>query len=269
MLKTILITGATDGIGLATARKLVSYGHRVLLHGRDEKKLSASQQSLSSLARSAVIETYLADLSQHEQVDALTQAISDKHKKLDVVINNAGVFKPTPALTTDQLDMCFVINTLAPYLLTRNLLPLLDTNSRVVNVSSAAQSPFDLSALSGTFVVKDPMKAYAQSKLALIMWSSAMAQMGGTQTPSVITVNPGSMLGTKMVRDGFGIDGGDINIGAEIIFKAALSDTFSDSSGKYFDNDLGKFTDPHPYAQDIVKCSQLVQKMNELLLIWR
>lgn len=265
MSKTILITGSTDGIGLATAKALVSLGHHVLLHGRDTGKLEKTQQTLSSLPDGGRVESYVANLSQLSEVAALAHAITEKHSRLDVLINNAGVFKTAETRTQDGLDVRFAVNTLAPYLLTQQLLPLLGSSGRVINVSSAAQAPVDLQALSGHTRLRDDFKAYAQSKLALIMWSQLMAQALGEQGPTIIAVNPGSMLGSKMVREGFGVAGGDITIGADILTRLALADQFADARGRYFDNDAGGFAEPHPDALDVEKSGAVVRELDRML----
>ncbi|NER80280.1 MAG: SDR family NAD(P)-dependent oxidoreductase, partial [Leptolyngbya sp. SIO1D8] len=115
MLKTILVTGATDGIGLETARMLVSLGHTVLLHGRTPAKLKNVEKMLS--ADGGRVESYGADLSRMADVEALAKAVSQKHTKLDVLINNAGVYSVSNPMTQDSLDIRFVVNAIAPYLL--------------------------------------------------------------------------------------------------------------------------------------------------------
>ncbi len=174
MLKTILITGSTDGIGLAAARLLAAQGHTLLLHGRDPAKLADTAKALASQAGAGRIETCLADLSRLEEVEALAQAVAERHTHIDVLINNAGVFRTPVTVTPDGLDMRFAVNTIAPYLLTQKLLPLMDASGRVINLSSAAQMPVDAEALAGRKKLDD-MPAYAQSKLALTMWSRALA----------------------------------------------------------------------------------------------
>lgn len=268
MPKTILLTGATDGIGLATAGRLIAQGHTLLVHGRSAAKLATTVQALKGISSSARVERHLADLSQRSQVEAMASAIVRTHRRLDVIINNAGVFKSSAPVTSDGLDLCFVVNTLAPYLLTRRLLPHLNAKSRVVNISSAAQSPVDLRALVGQIRLSDPFTAYAQSKLALTMWSRAMAESVGAAGPAIIALNPGSMLGTKMVRDGFGVAGSDVRIGAEIVASAAVSEAFAEASGKYFDNDTGRFAVPHPDALDRHKCALLIQAIEDALARW-
>ncbi|EGV19965.1 SDR family NAD(P)-dependent oxidoreductase [Thiocapsa marina] len=269
MPKTIFITGSTDGIGLAAAQRLAAEGHRVLLHGRNPQKLEQAQASVAAHADDTRIDGYIADLSNLAEVAALAETLAAEHPRLDVLINNAGIFKTPKTRTRDGLDVRFAVNTLAPYLLTQRLLPVLGPDGRVVNLSSAAQSPVDPEALAGRVALADDFAAYAQSKLALTMWSRALAlsldpSLGGAG-PAVIAVNPGSMLGTKMVKDGFGVAGADIRIGAEILVRAALSEEFAGASGLYFDNDKGRFAAPHADALDAHKCAELVRQIDAVL----
>ena len=160
--------------------------------------------------------------------------------------------------------MRFVVNTIAPYRLTQRLLPALGTTGRVVNLSSAAQASVNMKAFCGDAKLSDSA-AYAQSKLAITAWSRGLAQRLGPQGPMIVSVNPGSMLGTKMVRDAYGMPGGDVGIGAEILVRAALGDDFASASGKYFDNDAGRFASPHPDALDPKKIETVVNAIEGLL----
>ncbi|MEM8970728.1 MAG: SDR family NAD(P)-dependent oxidoreductase [Pseudomonadota bacterium] len=243
MTKTLLITGSTDGIGLLTAKKLSEAGHIVLLHGRGVDKLKAAAAEIGG-----AVETYGADLSDMNAVRQLATDIRAKHDRLDVLINNAGVLKtPKPVLESGQ-DVRFVVNTFAPYLLTELLLPIIPQDGRVVNLSSAAQAPVNVAAMQGGVPLSD-MDAYAQSKLAITIWTREWAKTL-PNGPVMVAVNPGSLLASKMVKEGFGVAGGDLNIGAEILIEAALSDRFAASSGAYFDNDSRTFADPHAAALD-------------------
>ncbi|WP_439886228.1 SDR family NAD(P)-dependent oxidoreductase [Pseudomonas sp. MBLB4123] len=262
MAKTILITGATDGIGLETAKLLCAQGHRVLLHGRNPAKLETARQALSGGGHA---ETYLADLSDPCQVVALAQAITEQHDRLDVLINNAGIFRSEQSRTAEGFDVRFAVNTLAPYLLTQRLLPVLGPDARVVNLSSAAQAPVDLDALAGRTPIADPFESYAQSKLALTMWTHGLAHALKGRGPLLVAVNPGSLLATKMVKEGFGMAGKNLRTGADILVRAALSDEFAAASGRYFDNDAGCFAAPHPDALDLQKCQEVVQLIESTL----
>ena len=264
MQKTILVTGATDGIGLETARMLVSLGHNVLLHGRNPEKLEKVERTLSALPDSGRVESYVSDLSRMADVEALAKAVAEKHAKLDVLINNAGVYNTPNLITHDGLDVRFAVNTIAPYLLTQRLLPLLGASGRVINLSSAAQSPVDPEALVGRGKLSDGA-AYAQSKLALTMWSRYMALSLKDDGPAIIAVNPRSMLGSKMVKEAYGVAGSDLRIGTEILCRASLADEFAAASGQYFDNDIGQFTSPHPDALNPQKCEEIVRVIEEVL----
>ncbi|MEM6502627.1 MAG: SDR family NAD(P)-dependent oxidoreductase [Cyanobacteria bacterium P01_C01_bin.89] len=262
MSKTILLTGATDGIGLETAKLLVAQGHRVLLHGRTPTKLAKVAEDL---AEQGAVESYTADLADLAEVKTLAESVAAEHGHLDVLINNAGVLKTSTPITQDGLDVRFVVNAIAPYLLTKKLLPLMNPSGRVVNVSSAAQSPVDLHALTGQHRVAEDFSAYAQSKLAITMWSRYLARSLGNNGPIIVAVNPGSLLGSKMVREGFGMAGKDLQIGANILCRAALSEDFATASGKYFDNDAGQFASPHADALDDKKSGDVVRTIKNIL----
>ena len=264
MRKTILITGATDGIGLETARMMILSGHNVLLHGRSLAKLENVKSALSAIADGGEVESYVADLSRLADVETLADVVAERYTKLDVLINNAGVYNTPDRLTRDGLDVRFAVNTIAPYLLTKRLLPLIGRSGRVINLSSAAQAPIDPEAMVGRVRLSDGM-AYAQSKLALTMWTRSMALSIRDDGPAIIAVNPRSMLGSKMVKQAYGVAGGDLRIGAEILVRASLSDEFAAASGQYFDNDIGNFASPHPDARDTQKCEAMVQVIEAIL----
>ncbi|WP_299211126.1 SDR family NAD(P)-dependent oxidoreductase [uncultured Tateyamaria sp.] len=234
MTKTILITGSTDGIGLLTARTLANMGHTVILHGRSADKLaSAAQEVGGDVAR------YQADLSSLQETAKLAEAVTANHDRIDVLINNAGVYKtPNPILPNGH-DVRFVVNTLAPHVLTEALLPIMPSDGRIINLSSAAQAPVDLAALAGDKHLDD-MGAYAQSKRGIALWS---AQMAATHPdgPVFIAVNPGSLLASKMVKEGFGVAGNDLQIGVDILCRLSLDDQFASASGQYWDNDADGF----------------------------
>ena len=120
----------------------------------------------------------------------------------------------------------------------------------------------NIDALAGR-VRLDDMSAYAQSKLAITIWSRAMADQR-TDGPIYIAVNPGSLLASKMVREGFGVPGKDLGIGADILVRAALADEFGEANGKYFDNDEGHFASPHTDASSTRKREQLVEAIERL-----
>ncbi len=257
MAKTILITGSTDGIGLLTAQILADEGHHILLHGRSTDKLTKAAEEVGHGC-----ETYAADLSDIAQVRALANAVRAKHDTLDVLINNAGVLK-VPQTPGSALDIRFMVNTIAPYALTQALLPIIPADGRIINLSSAAQAPVDLAALSGQRSGAD-MDMYAQSKLALTIFTREMAAQHPSG-PVMVAVNPGSLLASKMVKEGFGVAGNDLSIGANILKDAALSEDFADKSGQYFDNDAGRFAQPHSAALNADHSADVMRGIEETL----
>ncbi len=264
MMKTILITGATDGIGLQAARQFVSHGHRLLVHGRNAAKLQQTRSQLEALNDKAEVRDYCCDLSDLQAVVEMAQQLLADQKQIDVIINNAGVLKTPDTRTGDNLDIRFVVNTLAPYLLTRLLLPACPSSGRVINLSSAAQAPVDRQAMR-QFQPMSDMDAYSQSKLAITMWSAALADELGETGPMVISVNPGSLLATNMVKEGFGIEGKDVTIGSDILVRLALSSEADIVTGSYYDNDNDRFADPHVDALDATNNRALMQAIGDQL----
>lgn len=281
MAKSILITGSTNGIGLEAAKAFACQGHNVLLHGRSKKKLAHAKSTVMAAASAAgktpaaPFDTFAADLSNLKEVDDFADSVLSKYDHLDVLINNAGVFVTSNPQTSDGRDVRFVVNALSPYLLTKKLLPVIkstdgsSTRGRVINLSSAAQQnsrSVDLQAFAEPMSFSD-FDAYAQSKLAITQWTAHMAaaQQKTKDGPIVVAVNPASMLGTKMVKDGFGVAGIDIRIGTDILVRAALSDEFANASGRYFDNDSERFRNPHSDVMNAKKNAQVVNVLEEAL----
>lgn len=258
MTKTILITGSTDGIGLLTAQNLANEGHTILLHGRGAGRLADAVNKVGGK-----VETYAADLSRISDVQNFASAVIEKHDRLDVLINNAGVLKAKDTVTEAGHDVRFVVNTLAPYALTRALLPIIPKDGRIVNLSSAAQAPIDLEAMRGGKQLGHN-EAYAQSKLAITIWTRELAKEL-TDGPVVVAVNPGSLLASKMVKEGYGIAGNDLSIGADILREAALGASFADATGKYFDNDSGRFAQPHAAAMDKEHSAKVMKGIEQAL----
>ena len=258
--KTILMTGSTDGIGLQAAKVLAAKGHELILHGRSAEKLATIKTAHSELAGAS---SFVADLSDLKETAQMAEAITAAHPSLDVLINNAGVFKAPMAKAPNGMDLRFVVNTLAPYVLAQGLLPIIPKTGRILNLSSAAQMPIDMKAMTGHTAVSESM-AYAQSKLAITMWSAHMAA-ALPDGPAVIAVNPASLLGTKMVKEAYGSEGKDIRIGSDILVRLALDAEFADKSGQYYDNDRGRFGPPHVDALDSQKIAAFMSELEALL----
>ncbi len=258
-MKTILLTGATDGIGLETAKTFVKDGHKLILHGRNNEKLQNLKSMLLNINKNADIALIRADLSIMAETHKMADEILALGINLDVIINNAGVFVTKSPKTVDNIDVRFAVNTVSPYIITKKLLPILSTGGRVVNVSSAAQAAFNLKSFD---VRNSDSEAYAESKLAIIMWSIELAKDTGV---NIVSVNPKSFLGSKMVKEAYGRQGYDLKLGADILNRAALSREFESASGKYFDNDYGVFAEPHPFALNDINRKELIKALNGFL----
>lgn len=260
MSRTILLTGATDGIGLQLAKKLASEGHFLFVHGRNDQKLETLKSTLLESNKELELVLLQADLSEIDQTKKMVNQVLETNKNIDVIINNAGVYVTNNTKNKDGFDTRFMVNAVSPYCLTQGLLPLLREGSRVVNVSSAAQSPVDIEK----FIKKGDFshdEAYAQSKLALIMWGMELAE--SEKSIMTVSVNPKSFLGSKMVKEAYGREGFDLKFGVDILYKASFSAEFSTASGKYYDNDNQCFASPHPFALDKEKRKKWVEILTQ------
>jgi len=268
MSKTILITGSTDGIGKLAAIKLAKDGHEIYMHGRNAEKLENVITEVKSLSNNENIKGFVTDFSDLNAVKEMVKEVKNSLSKIDVLINNAGVFKSSTTNNADGLELRFVVNYLAPYLLTKELMPLLEkgTAPRLINLSSAAQAVVSLDALSGKVPI-GVQSAYAQSKLALTMWSFDLAKK--LKNISVIAVNPGSLLNTNMVREAYGKYWSSADKGGNIIYDLAVSKEYEGVTGKYFDNDQGDpkgaFGEAHGDAYDDELIRQLINHTETIL----
>ncbi len=263
-MKTILITGSTDGIGKLVGIKFAEQGHEVYLHGRNPDKLAKVVSEIKEETKNENIIGFVADFSDLYAVKQMSQEINQDLSKLDVLINNAGVYKSSKSQNIDGLDMRFVVNYLAPIVFTNELIPLLKKGGapRIINLSSAAQSSIDYEVFTGV-KQRSESETYAQSKLALTMWSFYLAKT--KPDINVIAVNPGSLLNTNMVKEAFGKHWSSADKGANILYELAVSGDYQGVSGKYFDNDRGTFAEAHPDAYDETKINKLVTTTAQIL----
>jgi NAD(P)-dependent dehydrogenase (short-subunit alcohol dehydrogenase family) len=180
--KVCLVTGATSGIGLVTARELARQGARVVIVGRDQGRCDAAVAQARAAGGEA--EALLADLSSLEQTHALAGQFRERHGRLDVLVNNAGGIWLRRELTVDGLERTFAVNHLAPFLLTHRLLDLLRASapSRVVNVSSRAhrKATLDFDNLQGERSYGG-WRQYCRTKLMNLLFTYELARrLAGT-----------------------------------------------------------------------------------------
>lgn len=261
--KIILITGSTDGIGKLAAMELASEGHILLLHGRNKEKLDAVVAEVKEYSRNEEVSGFVADFSDLSEVKHMAQQVRETVRYLDVLVNNAGVFKSSKRLSKQGYDLRFAVNYFASVVLTGGLWDLLVKNTgRVINVGSAAQTSIFWEVATGQARVTES-QAYAQSKLAITMWSRYLAKSQGSV--SVVAVNPGSLLDTRMVREAYGTSWAPAEKGARVLAQLALIQLPHERSGEYFDNDAGEFRQAHPDVYNQNEVENLVQRTERLL----
>jgi NAD(P)-dependent dehydrogenase (short-subunit alcohol dehydrogenase family) len=237
----ILVTGSTDGIGKATAAALMSKGADVIIHGRNPKKGQNVQRELKEKTGRGSPDLLIADLSDQNQVRQLAEDILSHYTRLDVLINNAGIYEKIRQVTADGMEMTFAVNYLAPYLLTHSLLPLLKKSapSRIVSVASSAHENvdrFDWDNLQGERHY-DPWDTYARSKFADIVFTYMFARNIDGSGVTANCLHPG-VVNTKMLRSAFPkMPGIPPEQGALTSVYLAVSPDVTGVSGQYFDEE--------------------------------
>ena len=204
--KTVLITGATSGIGRATAMGLASMGASVVMVGRDRGRGEAAMADIKENSGNASVDLMLADVSSQKEIRRLADEFKEAYPRLDVLINNAGVFRSERITTADGMEVTFAVNHLAYFLLTNLLLDRLRASapSRIVNVASADHSnaTIDFDDLQGEKGYRGA-KAYSRSKLANVLFTHELARRLQGTSVTANCVHPG-VVGTNL---GSGVSG--------------------------------------------------------------
>jgi NAD(P)-dependent dehydrogenase (short-subunit alcohol dehydrogenase family) len=251
---TVLVTGATDGLGKAVATELARAGASVLLHGRDDARGARTLAEIRAETGSDRLGWYRADLSSLDEVRHLAERIIAEQERLDVLVNNAGIGTVLPGdgrrlESEDGHELRFAVNYLAPFLLTRLLEPLLvdSVPARVVNVSSAGQAPIDFDDVMLEHGY-DGVQAYCQSKLALVMLTFDLADELGDRGVTANCLHPGTYMPTKMVLASGVRSIDSLETGVRATLRLIAAPELEGAGGRYFNRlDEGR---AHPQAHD-------------------
>ena len=234
-MKTILITGSTDGIGRETAKELAEKGQRIIIHGRSQSKAQKVKEELNSINPKADHKIAVADLESQQQILDLSSRLREEESRIDVLINNAGIYQNKLEFSQDQIEKTTAVNYHSHFILTLLLMPLLNNSAepRIINLSSMVHAKnldpdkiWDPINFNGS-------QAYSDSKLAMILFTFKLDKI--LENVLVNCLHPG-VINTKLLRQGWGAGGSSVEKGAETPVYLALSDEVKEESGSYFVN---------------------------------
>jgi NAD(P)-dependent dehydrogenase (short-subunit alcohol dehydrogenase family) len=250
--KTVLITGSTDGVGRYVAARLAAEGAHVLIHGRDAAR---ARSLIDEIVRGGHIAPvfYQADLSSLAGVRQLADAVRSDRDKLDVLASNAGIGSRSIGSaerreSADGFELRFAVNYLAGFLLAHLLLPLLKAAapSRIVNVASLGQQPIDFDDVMITRNYSGG-RAYAQSKLAQIMFTVDLAEELAGSGVTVNALHPATYMNTTMVRESGAAPMSTVEQGGEAILHLVEGDDVAGRSGLFFNGLQEARANPQAY----------------------
>jgi NAD(P)-dependent dehydrogenase (short-subunit alcohol dehydrogenase family) len=233
--EVVFITGSTDGLGREVARRIAAGGAHVIVHGRNEERGRALVEEIGAEGVGSA-RFYRADLASFSEVRQLGEAILRDYDRLDVLVNNAGIWLESSdgrRVSDDGHELHFQVNYLSSFLLTRMLLPLIvdSAPARIVNVSSTAQRPIDFDDVMLENDYSDG-RGYAQSKLAQVLFTFDLAEELEEAGVIVVALHPATMMNTSMVLSRGANPRADVAEGTEAVVRLITSPDVE--SGRYF-----------------------------------
>lgn len=242
-MKTIIVTGSNSGIGKEAALNLAKSGHRVLMLCRESEKSMQAKKEIIAQTGNENVFLIPVDLSDPQSIQAAVETIKTKYPKINVLVNNAGLYKVKRAETKNRVEMTLAVNFLAPLMLSQLLLENLEAsgNGRIVNVVSelykSGSIDFDNLMLKTGYKAGN---AYANSKLATVLYTVELAKRTRAKGITVNALHPG-VLATNAFRDYPKFVVKLLNLflekpqkGGERIAYLATSDDVKEITGKYF-----------------------------------
>ncbi len=269
--KICMVTGATSGIGLVTARRLAEHGATLVLVGRDRERGDAAVSAVRRCAPAAEVDILYADLSEQAQIRRLAETFETRYPRLDVLVNNAGGMFGGRQISADGIEMTLALNHLSYFLLTNLLLPRLRVapGSRIVNVASRAHK--------GVALLFDDLQherryigwlAYKRSKLANLLFtyelSRRLAENNGANAegPTVNALHPGFVATNIGARHGFipgllwraaSLAAIDAEKGAATSVYLATSPDVQGTTGRYFVECRAQPSSPASHDQEAAR----------------
>lgn len=285
MVKTILITGATDGIGKHLAKKLASQGHHVILHGRNPKKLELALQEVRAVSLRGRVSSYLADFSKLDDVYRFAEEIKRDFQRIDVLFNNAGLYAGKERkVSAENVELTFMLSVLVPYMLTTELSSLLEKSAdgRVITTSSYMHHFAKVKDLDFGFENNyNPGLAYNNSKLYTIWMTRYLARdffLRGsnitinTYHPGLISTNLGNNSSDERTKKSLFRRlmkslSKDLDQGIETGYYLTLSEEVRSLTGYYFDEKKVKSVSEKSYSFE--KAQKLMDYCQERIIMFK
>ncbi len=244
--QTVLVTGATDGLGKALATELARAGATVIVHGRDNNRGKATLAEITTATGNDRLHWYQADLAHLDQIRDLAAAVAADNPRLDALVSNAGIGTSPGGRqeSAEGIELRFAVNYLAGYLLIRLLLTTLRASApaRIVQVSSVGQAPIDFDDVMLTRSYSGG-QAYCQSKLAQIMFTFDLAdELAGTGV-TVTALHPATYMPTKMVARPVST----LQSGVDATLRLVIDPVLDGVTGRYYNGQREARADPQAY----------------------